>query len=242
MASGCDFLRTIFASFRSMKLLAIHKGKPRPYLFKHYNVNELHVPANSNVRSFLARVINLLVCKLNDEAGSYHLPKYVLFIIDLDLIANADLYDYGISRTLEDTLKWLLININEAINTRKDDLMKKRAGAVSSSSEQCIIWVTMLKHPDYSMGKRIFSLCRKFNGILEDVIAGDTRSHIIKVRVNHNNQNFDRNGHLTSEGKVEYWRFINAEMRDFDYGKTELTPLKTSQRTASEDESKNSRS
>ena len=148
-----------------------------------------------------------------------------MIFIDKDLITNAGVYDFSVTRTIEDTLKWLLININQTIEVRKHDIMSKRLGALSSSAEPRLIWITMLKRPDFFSAKHIFSLACKFNDILESIIAGDKRSHIIKVRIDHNNQNYDRYGNITTIGKAEYWKFMDSEMHDFDRNKTELQPV-----------------
>ena len=81
----------------------------------------------------MARVLNELIRELNKLP--FQLPRYIIIILDKDLIANADLYDYGVSRTIEDTLKWLLININLAIEMCKEDIMGKRPGGISMTSE-----------------------------------------------------------------------------------------------------------
>ena len=87
------------------------------------------------------------------------------------------------SRTIEDTIKWLLTNFNIAIKKRKVDLKGKRLGSVSTASEPRFIWVSMVQRPKRSSVKRIFSLSRKFNRILEDVIANDKHSHFLDVDV-----------------------------------------------------------
>ena len=84
----------------------------------------------------------------------------------------------------------------------------------------------MLRRPDHSSEKRIFSLTRKFNNILEEVVAGDPHSHILKVQVDDHNANFDRAGNLSAFGRIKYWLNLDAQIRDFDRGKTELQPRK----------------
>ena len=63
-------------------------------------------------------MVNALAEGLNDNQHP-HLPKYLLIIPDKDLITAADIYDYGVTKTLEDILKWLLVNIASAIDKRK---------------------------------------------------------------------------------------------------------------------------
>ena len=69
------------------------------------------------------------------------------------------------------------------------------------------------------------ALACKFSDILEQVIAGNKRSHLLKVELDtNNNNNFDHIGHLTQMGMSEYWRQLDNTMKDFDCGKTELEP------------------
>ena len=83
----------------------------------------------------------------------------------------------------------------------------------------------MIKCPENTINKEIYSLTRKFNSILEDTIAGDKCSHILKVHLNTNELNFDRHGMITTSGLYTYWKIINETMSDFDSGHTELKPL-----------------
>ena len=158
-----------------MKKKSAHDGKAIPYLFAHYDLHPLHALKLSNVRYFLARTYNSLVNSLNSFKEQPHLPQYILVILDTDIIKNAQVFNYGVTCTFEDPIKWLLINFNRVIKTRKDEMMGKQPGSVSSSLEPRMIWVMSVHRPDGSTNREIYSLCRKFNTILEDVIAGDKR-------------------------------------------------------------------
>ena len=61
--------------------------------------------------------------------------------------------------------------------------------------------------------------------MLEETIAGDKRSHILKVHIEGNNHNFTAIGTLSFNGISQYWRAIDSKMREFDIGKTELQPI-----------------
>ena len=219
---GDDFFRDMVMTFKAMRAQAKQSDTRQPYLFDNYNVINLTPLRHSNIRAFLARVLNELIKELNKPP--YQLPRYIIVILDKDLIANADLYDYGVSRTIEDTLKWLLININQAIETRKEDIMGKRPGGISTTSEPRLVWVNMLHRPHHSMNKRVFSLARKFNDLLEGVIHGNKKSHILKVEIDHNTIYYDRIGQLTQMGKIQYWKKLDEIMKEFDRGRTELEP------------------
>ena len=144
--AGEEFVRSTFKAFKDMRALRIQQKKQEPYLFSNYNVFSYCAEVWSNTRPFLARIVNVVVKGLNEDlATRYYLPRYVIIMLDKDLINNIGLFDYGESRSIEDTLKWLLININRVFELRKTDLLAKKVGAVSSSAEPRLIWVTLAK-------------------------------------------------------------------------------------------------
>ena len=61
------------------------------------------------------------------------------------------------------------------------------------------------------MDKQVLSLAKKFNGILEKVISGDKKLHILKIHLELHSGNFDRMGNLTPAGRNEFWRCIDNE-------------------------------
>ena len=110
-----------------------------PYLMKHYNVESFHANFNPTVRSYLARLVNSFARGLNEQKPQ-HLPRYVL-IFDKDLLANIGFYDFGVSKVIEDMIKWIFINLNSMIEVCKADLIKKRPGALLSSSKPRLVWI-----------------------------------------------------------------------------------------------------
>ena len=144
--------------------------------------------------------------------------------MDDELIRDANIFDYGASDAFSDMIKWLVININKSIDDQKKELLLKRPGAIFSSAEPRLVWTTMLRRPNNTTRKEVYTLTKKFNSTLEEVISKDKKSHILKVHIDGSEKNFEPNGDLTSYGHVQFWRGINEEMKDFDYGKTDLIP------------------
>lgn len=209
-----------------MRRNAQHDNRHVPYVYAYYNMEFLVPPKSSVNRSFLAHTLNKLMSFMNSK-NHEHLPRYLVIVLDSNLITAANVFDYGVTRTLEDTLKWLLININWAVETRKEDLYSKRHGTIMQMSEPCLIWVTMLKRPEYSFECKTNALASKFNNILEGIIAGNKRSHILRIHVDHNSTNFDRIGNLTANGKYEYWKNFDYQMMEFDREKKQITAQET---------------
>ena len=218
---GDQFLRTAFSEFLSVKNHPVEQLKYTSYLTLHYNIEPYYSPVNPLEKSFPARMTHALGKGLNDQTRPPHLPRYVIIVIDSDLISSLRVFDYGISRAMEDRLKWLVVNLNEMVEDRRKDLLKKRLGAVSTSTEPRFVWIQMIRRPEHSLNKKIYSLTTKFNNILEETIAGDKRSHILKIHIEANESNFDRFGQITNSGLYTYWRIIDETMKDFDTGKTE---------------------
>ena len=211
-------LREVFDTFRSMN----KSMNSKLHLFKQYNIEALVAPQLSQTRSVLSQLFNAFVKALNDFK---YLPKYILIMLDKDIIDNIGVYDFGIADTIKDCIKWLLININHYLELHTEDMTGKRPGPIFSTSEPWLIWITMLCRPVDSFAKNVFSLVCKFNNILETVISGDKRSHILKVHIDTHTGNFDRIGNLTNNGQHDFCWCIDNEMNDFDFGNTELQPF-----------------
>ena len=73
----------------------------------------------------------------------------------------------------------------------------------------------------------IYALTRKFNVNLENTLADQRYTHILKVSVTPDGSNFDMWGRLNAAGKCEFWGNIDEQFRDFDRNKTDLRPEKT---------------
>ena len=147
-------------------------------------------------------------------------------MFDKDLIVNAQIFDYGAHETFERTLKWFLCNIVRLVEIRKEDLWSKRPGAVTYRSEPRFIWVKALNQLEILLEKRIYSLICKFNATLEEVVMSDKHSHILKVDLLFNNSNFKHNGSLMQIGKIEYWKYLDNQLKSFDRGYINLKPTR----------------
>ena len=94
---------------------------------------------------------------------------------DWDLVKNLTDISFGISIIIERILKWVVKAINRAIQMRKDDLAKIKAGSVVRN-EPKIMWVKMVNRP--VVVHRALAIRHKFNRALENSIA-DNRNHFI---------------------------------------------------------------
>ena len=222
---GDSTLKEWFIAFQSVKAQAMKDEQTPPYLFHYYDLDQLSDSSTSDNPSMLAWVNNVLVSRLNERLKP-HLLRYIVILLDIDLIKDIKIFDYGVADTFETTIKWLVNCVDRNIDAKKENLRNIRPEAIAPASEPRLIWVKALPRPEIMLAKSIFSLICKFNNILENIIADDRHSHILKVDVQPNNTNFDRLRHLTPFGKIEFWRDLDNKLKEFDRGKTKLIPQK----------------
>ena len=99
-------------------------------------------------------------------------------------------------------------------------------GSLSGSGEPRIIWVKALICPFIKNTDKgyIFSQCKKFNEILEEISQQFKHTHVMEAIIPDDDNTFDRMGNLTSVGKITLWREVNMQMHAFDKGKIDLRP------------------
>ena len=223
---GDGFLHDCFSTFQATRMEArIDKTKP-PYLHDYYNVQFFMCQPLSNVKSVEARIVNLLIEGLNNKLK---LPKYILIIPEKDFLAGMvpRLFDHGVKSLMKDGLEWMMKNMLRLLDTRKEDIRNKRPGALSTSAEPRLIWVTTMFRPKdvHPSVKEALKLVRKGNECLEELVKTyDRYNHILYVENIDEYKYFDNMGKLTSSGKSAYWREIDSSMRKFDRGEIELDP------------------
>ena len=173
-------------------------------------------------KSLLATILNEIIDGINE---ANHLPKYILILLDKDLIEFIQFGGFGYKIIFEKTIDWLSREIENAIATRKEDLKLVRAGAFEPGEPQ-IIWVKMLVRPFIKATNRgyIFAQCHTFNGIMQNTILHFLHTHILDTEMPCDRDFFDLAGNLSSIGKQQFWKEVNYWMRQFDREKTELRP------------------
>ena len=139
---GDEFLRRIHHNLQEWKSDQSSTNRPLPYICNQYNVSAWYDSPLTN--NHTGRIYNSFIDGLNSNPK---LPKYELMIIDADIIIGSNHLDYGIMHIIKEQLDWLFSKINKAIHRRQEDLKAKRGGAVSSSFEPRLIWVSMIQCP-----------------------------------------------------------------------------------------------
>ena len=217
-------MREIFASLQALRAKSVLDKKPKPYVYEYYNIVPLYSAKNSNTRSTLARIFNAVVGGLNDRV---RIPRYIMFIIDSEILEAVDHNNFGIQQILSETLDWLARNVDKVIDLRREDVRMKRPGAISSSGEPRLIWTKMVVRPiiqDPTKG-HLYAQSRKFNDILEETVQKYKHSHIMELKVPaEEGRLFDKWGNLSGLGRDRYWSSLIQQLKQFDRAETDLRP------------------
>ena len=180
-------------------------------------------------------MVNSLVEGLNKYT---QLPRYIFMIPDKDVITSClrD-FDFGVNKILDDFLSYMFRQINKVIERRRIDLMYKRPGALPSSFEPRIIWVTMINRPfdDMINSDQEMRVCMtKFNSCLNDLIRRERYMYVMNLqKFQHQDAAnlFERNNplKLTKEGKLQFWQEIDFLLRKFENQEIDLKPVSKKQ-------------
>ena len=215
---GEAFLRDTMKELSEMTKKAKIKKVNPPYMYEMFNINGYF--AGMGTQGPL-KLVNPLVDALNDD---HHLPKYILFIPDKDLMeAKVDRSAFMIGANLHYIVKQADLHLER----RQQDLLNKRPGALSGESPK-LIWIRMLQRPLDVLVENyeILSLRGKFNFILEDrLLDGDVENHhIMSIEVDA--KHYDLVGNLTERGKSIFWNEVDKAMKKFDTKEIQLRPRK----------------
>ena len=224
---GDTFLYDTFTTFQLAKTEAhIDKIKPS-YIYDYYNVQFGFHPPLSQTRSIEARYVNSFTELLNGNSKDFRLPKYIIIILESDIIAESVKRnnDYGFKKVYRIGVEWVMNEFNRILDSRKEELRNKRPGALSTSAEPRLIWVTTMRrlfniHEDV---KTTFKMVKKANEVLEDLVKKfDKYSHIIYMDMMDEFKYFDIMGKLTNTGKSTYWRVIDSTIKKFNRNEIDL--------------------
>ena len=179
------------------------------YIYEQFNVRCFTASPMSMVRNIATRLVNAFIKALNDYN---FLPHMVLIILDLDLENTVREDGYTFHVMLEKLLAWVITTVERSVQSKKDMLLCRKPGAVTSSKPK-IIWVT--------------AICR-FNSILNKLLLNKRGTYLLDIN---KSLNVDKNlftafGDLTAAGRIAYWTEIDKIVKKFDYKLISLKPIK----------------
>ena len=169
---GDDFLQDLSSSYDAIRSAAAGNPDKNMYLLKYYNVKLLYKLMSAGVHCVIARIINSLIDGFNMND---HLPRFIVVIIDHDIIKDVDVFDRNAHKTIGDNVHWLVHQIDILVKRKKAEIQVKRPGALFVGDPK-IIFVRMLRRvgkPFYH-GSKLEALHghrAKFNDALNEAVA-----------------------------------------------------------------------
>ena len=169
---------------------------------------------SSNNTNILSRILNTLAAGINEV---FRLPKYLVVILDDDLIQYLNYDGYGCATCYGEWIEFLVEGFKDLFQDAKDKLPKKAV----KDSFPWTYWVTAPRHKFF----RNNSAHTKFNNTLEATIKSQPNMRLIKLKEIWDFENMNlveqHSGRISFEGLSTYWLSIDAAVK-FNVNKHEL--------------------
>ena len=177
---GDSFINQTFHALPDLKTTAKLKKRDPPYVYDFFNVCCFTSRSLSLVNSVPARLVNCLIKALNDnvdeERKSKPLPQIIMVIPDLDILKYVDHFTYGIEIILTPLICWIIQEMKNAVEAKKEQLYKLKPG-ILTAGEPKIIWVKILQR--MRSKEKIFTVRSKFNNLIEEMIVKEKNHYLI---------------------------------------------------------------
>ena len=151
--------------FPELKREAVHNRQKVPYIYEYYNVSCFTSAPDALVLDILARFVNCLIKALNDMSK---LPRFIVVVPETDILQFVNFSQQGTRYVCREAISWIVAQMARAIDAKKDQLLRKKAGAVIAN-EPKIVWVKAVKN--MNLDTQSIKQINKFNSMLEDVLA-----------------------------------------------------------------------
>ena len=201
-----------------MKSEAKVKNKqPKTFIQRNYNVKGYVTNPNGfGNDNVMANIINALIKGLNEEN---FLPKYVLVVLDIDLLWHINHWEGGLMALTGTVVNWITNQMIRTVEVRKDDLTKVYTGT-AIDGEPLFVWVKMFNRIKQSSNNPLFAVRDKYNRAIEEILAAK-RGHYI-IDINNAMQDpayFDEFNQLNPAGQRRFWIEIDRKIEKFEEDK-----------------------
>ena len=171
---------------------------------------------NSATANMLVRLQNTFASAMNKNPL---LPKYVLVVLDDDLITYMNYKGTGVAVLLGEWVTWLVKTFQELIKKRKEQLPNKS----KKENMPCMYWCAAPTHVNFSLERN--TLRKKYNQCVETVMKLDASKNMRLIRFKDRWNSMDSSlvvrDKMTDHGLNIYWAAIDASFK-FNVTKHEL--------------------
>ena len=226
---GDQFVHNIYHTLQQMNTTATVEKKNAPYIYEMYNICCFTANPLSELKNVVACLVNALIKARNDAEK---LPRIIMVLLDWDLVKYIGFKHVHTKIIFSEVLDWIINNMKRAVQSKRDHLMRKKAGAVTDNDPK-IIWVKMInRFGDGNFKKndpmlRALSQKGKFNHVLEDRLTAEQAHYVMDVNMAVNDgKYFTAANQLNGDGRVAYWVEITEQIQLFDFRRITLKPLR----------------
>ena len=162
---------------------------------------------NSNNRNVVSRILNTFISAIN-EVGVF--PKFIVFVLDDELITAIDYDGYGVSTMFGSLLEWLIKKVNATI----DKLKKKLPAKLIKEDFPQIYWSPALMHKRF--GDKNNTLRHKYNLCLDSIIKLYPNMRVIRYKnfwAFSDDTLMHENGQFSATGKSIFWKSIDDSLK-----------------------------
>ena len=133
------------------------------------------------------------------------LPKFIVVILDDDLISHLDYCGAGVTEMFEKWISWLLRQFTELIKARKQQLPKKAL----VNYKLCMYWCNAPLHCGFTFAKN--EIHKKYNTCLDLLCKDKQDVHVIKLK----DWSFDNKSYVVGDKITEtvmeaYWDAVDS--------------------------------
>ena len=162
--------------------------------------------------NMLSRLRNSLITGINEKTK---LPRFIVVVLDNDLIEYIEYAGQGASTLLGNCVEWICEQFVEVIGIAKDALPQK----AKKAGYPQIYWVAPPYHKNFMNNKAR----SKLTNVLETAFKLFTDIRVIRMKESWNSQDsnlVNEYGQFTEDGWITYWKSIdkaikfNAKKRD----------------------------
>ena len=133
----------MYNGFLDLQQLAVRDRKDiaMPYLLEYFNLKFLFKTEDLQNELAVSHTINALLDQLNSKDA--RLLKYLIVIMDHNLIEDLDVSDEDIHKIIPQVVNWFVCQINTILKHKRIDLLEKKPGAVARCLMN-VIYVCMI--------------------------------------------------------------------------------------------------
>ena len=199
-----------------------NRNLPKPYVQEFYNVLDYH--NTSQPGNAISRILGSVTTAMNKR---HRLPRFLLVIIDKDVIEDINIFQSDAVAALRDSINWLTRQIHIAIKRKRLELMERKPGTIYGQ-DPSIIYVRMIRRIDLNLRRNSvkdeqFALCAKFNDALNNAVAR-LNQHIMTIASCNTSSHFTHLGELSTKGKDFFWWEIDDLLEKFNRKDIKLLP------------------